>query len=159
MKAKDFGALVVAIVISETAGIIGSLFTVASVGGWYTTLVRPSLTPPSWVFGPVWTTLYALMGTAAFLVWRYGWREQRVRRALGIFGVQLVLNAVWSIVFFGLQAPQVAFIEIIFLWLAIVATMIFFARVSRAATWLLVPYLLWVSFAAYLNLAIWLLNT
>jgi tryptophan-rich sensory protein len=158
MKKKDLLALTVAIVGSELAGILGSVFTASSVSTWYTTLERPALNPPGWVFGPVWTTLYALMGIAAYLVWKKGFGRKDVRVALGIFGVQLVLNTLWSILFFGMQNPGAAFIEIIFLWFAILATIIAFAKISKLAAWLLMPYILWVTFASYLNFSIWILN-
>ena len=150
--------LIIAIVVSELAGIIGSVFTTPSIAGWYATLARPTLNPPAWVFGPVWTTLFVLMGVAAFLVWKKGLDRRDVKIALGIFIGQLVLNTLWSIIFFGLHNPGVAFIEIIFLWLAILSTIIAFAKISKPAAWLLVPYILWVSFAAYLNYSIWMLN-
>jgi len=150
--------LIIAIVVSELAGVIGSLFTAPSVTTWYPALVKPALNPPAWVFGPVWTTLFALMGIAAYLIWRKGLNRKNVKIALGIFIGQLVLNTLWSIIFFGWHSPGGAFAEIIFLWLAILATIIVFARISKPAAWLLVPYLLWVSFAAYLNYVIWALN-
>lgn len=150
--------LIVAIIISELAGIIGSLFTAPSIAGWYATLTKPALNPPSWIFGPVWTTLFALMGIAAFLVWKKGLDRKDVRIALSIFIGQLALNMLWSIIFFGSQSPEAAFVEIIFLWLAILATITVFAKISKPAAWLLLPYILWVSFAAYLNYSIWILN-
>jgi tryptophan-rich sensory protein len=150
--------LIIAVAVSELAGIIGAVFTTPSVSGWYAGLNRPDLAPPGWVFGPVWTTLFALMGTAAFLVWRKGFGHKGVKVALGIFAGQLVLNTLWSIIFFGLRSPGGACIVIFFLWLAILATIISFARYSKPAAWLLVPYILWVSFAAYLNYAFWSLN-
>ncbi len=150
--------LIIAIVVSELAGIIGSVFTAPSIAGWYATLVKPILNPPAWVFGPVWTTLFALMGIAAFLVWKKGLDRRDEKIALGIFLGQLVLNTLWSIIFFGLHSPVGALIEIVFLWLAILATIIAFAKISKPAAWLLVPYILWVSFAAYLNYSIWMLN-
>ena len=158
MKLNALSKLIIAIVVSELAGIIGSVFTTPSIAGWYAMLVRPTLNPPAWVFGPVWTTLFALMGIAAFLVWKKGLERRDVKIALGIFIGQLVLNTLWSIIFFGLHSPGAAFVEIIFLWLAILATIIAFAKISKPAVWLLVPYILWVSFAAYLNFAIWILN-
>ena len=158
MKINNTFKLVIAIVISELAGIIGSVFTTPSIAGWYATLVRPALNPPAWVFGPVWTTLFALMGIAAFLVWKKGLERRDVKIALGIFIGQLVLNTLRSIIFFGLHSPAGAFVEIIFLWLAILATIIAFAKISKPAAWLLLPYILWVSFAGYLNLMIWILN-
>jgi translocator protein len=135
---------------------LGSLFTMVSLGGWYTALVKPSWNPPSWLFGPVWTALYAMMAVAGWLVWRQGGPGGRL--ALQLFAVQLVLNVGWSAVFFGLQMPGLAFAEILALWVAIAATLRTSWRVSRPAGILLVPYLLWVSFAAVLNFAIWRLN-
>ncbi|MDP4009173.1 MAG: TspO/MBR family protein [bacterium] len=158
MSTKHFLKLVVAIGASLSAGIIGSVFTAPAIPGWYAGLVRPALNPPSWVFGPVWTTLYVLMGIAAFLVWRNGWERKEVRAALEVFGLQLLLNASWSVVFFGLQSPGWALVNIIALWFAIVWTMVLFYTISRPATYLLVPYILWVSFATYLNYALWILN-
>jgi benzodiazapine receptor len=158
VRINNFFKLVIAIVVSELAGIIGSVFTISAIPTWYATLVKPALNPPAWVFGPVWTTLYALMGVATFLVWKKGWEKKEVKTALGIFGIQLVLNTLWSVIFFGLHSPGAALVDIIFLWLAILATIIAFAKISRPAAWLLVPYILWVSFAAYLNYAIWMLN-
>lgn len=158
MNTSNVIKLVVAIGISELAGIIGSVFTAPAIPAWYAGLARPDFAPPNWVFGPVWTTLFALMGIAAFLVWQKGLDRREVKIALGLFLGQLVLNTVWSVIFFGLQNPGAAFVEIIFLWLAILATMIAFAKISKTAAWLLVPYILWVSFAGYLNYSIWILN-
>ena len=156
--ARDAVALVVAIAVCQAAGGIGGIFTASSVGTWYAGLNKPSFNPPNWVFGPVWTTLYALMGVAAWLVWRKGWQNASVRTAIVVFGVQLVLNTVWSIIFFGLRSPGAAFLELIVLWIAIVATIALFFRLSIAAGILLVPYILWVSFAAVLNYSLWQLN-
>ena len=135
---------------------LGSLFTMVSVGSWYAGLAKPSWNPPGWVFGPVWTVLYAMMAVAGWLVWRKG--QPASWHALRWFAVQLVLNVGWSAIFFGLQMPGLAFAEILGLWLAIAATLMTSWRVSRAAGILLAPYLLWVSFAAVLNFAIWRLN-
>lgn len=148
----------VAIIVSELTGIIGSIYTAPAIEGWYAGIIKPELNPPTWVFGPVWTTLYALMGIAAFLVWKKSWNRRDVKIALGIFVGQLILNTLWSIIFFGLHSPGGAFIEIIFLWLAIAATIVAFAKISKTAAWLLVPYILWVSFASYLNYSIYVLN-
>ena len=158
MKLNNVLKLIIAVSVSELAGIVGSVFTVSSIPIWYTGLAKPALNPPSWLFGLVWTTLYFLMGIAAFLVWRKGFERKEVKVAFGVFGIQLFLNAIWSIIFFGLQNPGAAFVEIVFLWLAILATIIAFSKISRMAVWLLVPYILWVSFASYLNFAIWILN-
>lgn len=160
MKGKASRPLrwIIAIAVSQLAGIIGSIFTAPAISGWYASLAKPELAPPNWVFGPVWITLFVLMGIAAALVWEKGIARKDVRTALAFFGIQLALNAGWSAVFFGLRSPGAAFVEIILLWLAIMATMVSFAKVSRLATWLLLPYILWVSFAGYLTLAIWRLN-
>lgn len=135
----------------------GGVFTSASVGDWYRTLAKPQWTPPDWLFGPVWTALYLLMAVSAWLVWRQGgWRRSRM--LLGLFGLQLVLNAGWSAVFFGLRSPGLAFAEICVLWSAIAATTVGFWGRSALAAALLIPYLAWTTFAAVLNLAIWRLN-
>lgn len=134
----------------------GSAVFVAT-GGWYATLNKPSWNPPAWVFGPVWSLLYVMMAIAAWLVWRRGgWSQQS--RALGLFLLQWLLNALWTPLFFGLHRPGWAFAEILLLWLALLATLVCFWRVSRTAGALLVPYLAWVSFAAFLNFTIWRLN-
>jgi translocator protein len=135
---------------------LGSLFTMVSVGGWYAALAKPPWSPPDWIFGPVWTVLYAAMAVAGWLVWRRGGLASVP--ALRWFAVQLVLNVGWSVVFFGLRMSGLAFAEILALWVAIVATVSASWRVSRPAGILLVPYLLWVSFAVALNFAIWRLN-
>lgn len=124
---------------------------------WYAALNKPEWNPPSWVFGPVWTTLYLMMAVSAWLVWRQGGFARQLR-PLSVFLVQLALNALWSPLFFGLKQLGVAFAEIIVLWLAIGCTIIVFWRVHRTAAWLLVPYLAWVSFAAFLNWTLWRLN-
>jgi translocator protein len=135
------------------AGAFGSQF---QPGGWYAELEKPAWNPPSWVFGPVWTMLYILMGVAAWLVWeRYG---AAARLALGLFVVQLVFNAAWSWLFFGLQSPGLAFAEIIVLWLLILATTVLFWRARTAAGVLMLPYVAWVTFAMVLNYTIWRLN-
>lgn len=139
-----------------TAG-IGSWLTTLGLGDWYEGLVKPSFTPPGWIFGPVWSALYLMMAVAAWLVWR---RQgfAKASGALGLFGVQLALNVAWSGLFFAMQSPGAAMVDIVLLWLAILATLVAFARHSATAAWLLVPYLAWVSFAAVLNFALWRLN-
>lgn len=128
-----------------------------SIDGWYARIQKPSWNPPSWVFAPVWSILYGMMGVAAWLVWKKGgWREQK--RVLGIFLVQLALNALWTPLFFGMHWIGLAFAEIILLWLAIATTMIAFTRVRKDAGALFVPYLMWVSFAAILNFTLWRMN-
>ncbi len=158
MNIKTIFTLIGAIVISELAGIIGSLFTFQSIPTWYTTIIRPDFSPPNWIFGPVWTTLFVLMGIALFLVWQKKYAQKKIGLAVGLFFVQLLLNTLWSIIFFGKHNIGGAFIEIIFLWLAIVATTIAFFKISKPAGYLLLPYIAWVSFAGYLNYIIWTLN-
>lgn len=147
--------LIVWILVSMAAGWVGSRFMP---GEWYATLVKPSWNPPSSVFAPVWSVLYVLMGVAAWLVWR---KEglSGAPAALGLFLFQLVLNALWSYLFFGAHRPDLAFIDIVALWLVILATTIGFWRVSVPAGVLLLPYLCWVGFASALNLQLWRLNS
>lgn len=136
---------------------IGSAATTPQVPDWYATLEKPSFNPPAWVFGPVWTILYLMMAVAAWLVWRIGgWRP--VALALVVFCAQLALNTLWSILFFGLQSPTVAAVEIVVLWLAILATILLFWKHQPVAALLLAPYLAWVSFAAVLNFSIAAMN-
>ncbi len=165
MKVNNFFKLVIAIVVSELAGVIGSMFTISAIPNWYSTLAKPALNPPSWVFGPAWTTLYALMGVALFLIWKQhsnileNVRMLRIWRiGIVVFFIQLFLNALWSIIFFGLHSPGWALIDIAALWLAIVWATAVFYKISKPAAYLLVPYILWVSFASYLNYSIWVLN-
>lgn len=136
---------------------LGALSTGPAVKGWYTTIRKPAWTPPSWLFGPVWITLYTMMAVAAWLVWRCGDNPRRAA-ALGVFVIQLLLNAAWSPLFFGLHRIDLGLIDIIALWLAILLTILLFFRIRPAAGWLLVPYLLWCTYAAALNLALWRLN-
>jgi len=158
MKNKTI-ALIAAILICELSGVIGSVFTFQSIPDWYNAkLNKPSFTPPSWLFGPAWVTLYLLMGISAYLVWERGKRRKEVRNALSIFGMQLVLNTLWSILFFGLRCPLCGFVEIILLWIAIVLTILKFNKLSRTAALLLIPYILWVTFAMILNFSVWRLN-
>ena len=149
--------LIFAILISQLAGIIGSLFTITSTNSWYTTIIKPSFNPPNWIFGPVWTLLYLLMGISLYLILTTKKSKNR-KIGLYLFFTQLVLNTLWSILFFGLQSPLFAFIEIIILWLAILLTIIYFYKINKKASYLLIPYILWVTFAAILNLSIYSLN-
>jgi len=136
---------------------LGSAVTMPNIAGWYKDLPKPSFSPPNAVFGPVWTVLYFLMAISAFLVSLKGVEKPIVRRALAVFGIQLCLNFLWSLTFFGFQNPGNAFLVIIVLWLTIIWTMIRFWKIQRVASVLLLPYLLWVSFASYLNYSIYLL--
>lgn len=155
--AASVGAFVLAQAVCFAAAAIGGAFTASSVGTWYENIAKPSWNPPDWVFGPVWTVLYAMMGVSVWLIWRAsGWTGARL--ALSLFGIQLALNALWSIIFFGAQRPGYAFVEIVFLWFAIVATATAFWPHSRWASGLLIPYLAWSAFAAVLNFTIWRMN-
>lgn len=136
---------------------VGSLFTGPALDGWYATLSKPAWTPPAWVFGPVWTALYVSMAVAAWLVWRERGLSG-ARPQLALFGAQLVLNALWSALFFGLRSPGAALVEIFLLWCAVYAATLSFLRVAALPAALMLPYLLWVSFAALLNFAIWRMN-
>ncbi|MFH1390092.1 MAG: TspO/MBR family protein, partial [Candidatus Margulisiibacteriota bacterium] len=132
--------------------------TMPSIPTWYAALNKPFFNPPNWLFGPVWTLLYLMMGLAAYLIWEKGWGSKEVKLAFLPFALQLALNVAWSVVFFSLHSPWGAFIVIVFLWLLILETIIRFGKLSRPAAWLLVPYILWVSFASVLNLAVAILN-
>lgn len=158
MKINNLSKLVISIGLSELVGIIGSIFTTSAISTWYVTLTKPDFNPPAWVFGPVWTILYLLMGISAFLVWRKDLEPKAIRSALSVFVVQLILNGLWSVVFFGLRNPAMALINIVLLWFTIIWTISVFYKISRSAAYLLVPYILWVTFAGYLNYSIWILN-
>lgn len=152
------GMLLLCVVVCLGVGALSAALTAGPVKEWYPTLRKPAWTPPDWLFGPVWTALYLMMAVAAWLVWsRAGLLGARV--GLGLFLVQLVLNAAWSGLFFALRSPGAAFAEIVALWAAIAATIVAFARVSPTAAALLAPYLLWVTYATALNGTIWVLNT
>ena len=156
---RRFFKLIIAIIICQSAGLIGGFFTKSSVDTWYKLLAKPSFTPPSWVFAPVWIALYITMGISLFLVWDKGWNKPQVRIALAIFLLQLIINSVWSIAFFGMRNILLSVIIIILLWFAIVWTIVKFYKISKKASFILIPYLCWVSFAAILNVSILLLNS
>ncbi len=150
--------LIISIVICQLAGVIGSFFTMDAIPVWYDTLAKPSFNPPSSVFGPVWVFLYLLMGISLFLVWKEDLKNKHVKTAFMIFMIQLVFNAAWSIVFFGMRSPVGGLIVIVILWILILITTLKFLKISKTAGMLLVPYLLWVTFAAILNYSIFTLN-
>ncbi len=158
MKLKNFAFLMFWILLPLFAGFLGSIATYPNIPTWYAALNKPSFNPPNWIFGPVWTTLYILMGWAAYLISQKGWKNKEVKIALTIFIAQLALNILWSFIFFGQHLLLVAFIEIIILWLFILWTILKFYPLSKLAAWLLMPYILWVSFASFLNLSIWMIN-
>ncbi len=155
MKLSNLAKLLISIIGVQAVAFLGSLFTRSSVSTWYMTLPKPSFNPPSWVFGPVWTILFLMMAVAAYLIWKKGWKHREVRVALYVFLGQLVLNLLWSVLFFGLHSPLAALYEIIILWLAILMTIRVFYPLSKTAAYLLIPYILWVTFASVLNFAIW----
>jgi benzodiazapine receptor len=157
-RLRELPSVLIAIGIPLAIGAVGGIATSSSLTDWYPALVKPAWNPPNWVFGPVWTLLYIVMGIAAWRVWRTGTANPGVRRALGLFGIQLLFNLLWSLVFFGLRQPGWALVEIVVAWVLILSTLVAFYRLDRAAGVLLIPYQLWVTFATALNAAIWWLN-
>ena len=153
---KKIWKLIISILIPFLASAIGGFFTSTSVLTWYVDLIKPSFNPPSWVFGPIWTILYLLMGIALYLFWID--KSKNKKPAFIAFGAQIFLNAFWSVLFFGIQKPFYAFIDIIVLWISILITIIYFYRTKKMSAYLLIPYILWVSFAAVLNFSIYILN-
>jgi len=150
--------LLLSIFFCQSAGIIGSFFTAPSITEWYSSLQKPAFALPNWIFAPVWISLFFLMGISLYLIWEKGFNEKEVRVAISIFLIHLVLNILWSFLFFGLQSPLYGFIEIVILWLIILLTIIVFYKISKRAALLLIPYICWVSIAATLNFFIWRLN-
>jgi translocator protein len=157
-KIPSYLILIVCIAVPLLAGIIGSFATASSISSWYAGLIKPVVTPPGWVFGPVWTTLYILMGISLYLVVRAGTENPPVRQAIIIFAIQLIVNVIWSFAFFGLQSPLYGLITIFTLIALILATIYSFYRVSHIAAYLLIPYIAWVCIATYLNGMIFILN-
>ncbi len=150
--------LILSIVICQAAGLIGTIFTMDSIPTWYAALNKPSFNPPNWLFGPVWTLLYLMMGISLFIVWKEYLKNKVVKSAFIIFMIQLFLNTIWSIVFFGMHSTAGGLIIIALLWIMILITILKFMKISRVAGILLIPYLLWVSFATLLNFSIFKLN-
>lgn len=168
--------LLISIIICLLSGVLGGFFTAPAIENWYAGLNKPFFNPPNWIFGPVWTILYILMGISLYLVWinnfkvlnkgcRLGvWIEKKLNKKLdkksilSIFFIQLFLNIFWSVAFFGMQNPGLALVVLSLLWLAILSTSAVFYRVSKVSAYLLIPYLAWVSFAGILNLSIWIIN-
>jgi len=149
---------IIFVLLSQMAGVIGSVFTRSAITSWYIGLNKPFFNPPNWIFGPVWTLLYTLMGVASYFIWQKRSDNPLANVALLVFFVHLVFNALWSFIFFGLKNPMLAFFEIIVLWLMILALIILFYKIDKKAAYLLIPYILWVSFASILNFSIWKLN-
>lgn len=159
MKNINWTKTVIAVVACLSVGYLSSFITRSAIANWYSTLEKPFFNPPNWLFAPVWTSLYILMGIALGIVWsKYQKNNAEVKNALQIFVFQLLLNAIWSLLFFGLKNPLLAFIEIILLWLVIYETIKSFRKIDGLASKLLFPYLAWVSFATILNGSIWYLN-
>lgn len=159
MNLSSLGKLIGSILLCEAAGIIGSVATAPQIGAWYQTLQKPAFTPPSWVFGPVWTTLYFLMGISLYLVLEEAAKGKEIRVPLYVFSIQLILNVLWSFLFFGLQSPFLGLVGIGALWVAIVATIGVFYQLRPAAAYLLLPYIAWVSLASLVNYSVWILNS
>jgi len=158
-KPKDnWLVLGASVLVAEGAGILGSIFTFSEISNWYVHLNKPFFSPPNWLFGPVWTLLYALMGVSAYLVWRKFQFGKKAHAFWHVYGTQLVLNTLWSIIFFGFKYTGLAYIEILALWYFIVRSIQEGHKIDKWSAYLLYPYIAWVSFASFLNLAVWLLN-
>jgi len=151
---QKFFKLIVALLIPQIIGGIGAIFTVSAIPSWYSTLNKPFLNPPNYIFGPVWTILYLMMGISFFLIWQKGF----AKKTGGFFMIQLFLNGIWSFLFFGLQSPLLALIDIILLIIFLALSIFYFFQNNRLASFLLIPYFLWITFASYLNLMIYILN-
>lgn len=154
----DYTKLLVSIAVCQLAGIIGSVTTLGSITTWYATLNKPVFAPPNWLFGPVWITLYLLMGISLYLVWSKGLQGKEVKIGIALFAIQLFLNAIWSPVFFGMHALQLSFYIILAMWFFIFLTIVRFYSLSKPAAYLLIPYIGWVTIATVLNYFVWILN-
>ena len=157
MRFREILKLVASVIVCQLAGFLGSLFTTPAIPTWYATLKKPFFTPPHWVFGPVWISLFILMGISLFYVWRRP-DHPEFKKAFIFFFVQLILNVLWSLAFFGLRLPLLGLVDIVLLWIAILFTIVNFLKVSKFSGVLLFPYLVWVSFATLLNFSLWILN-
>jgi len=178
---KNIFKFIISIIVCQAAGLVGAIFTTPAIGSWYATLNKPSFTPSGSFIGAVWTVLFFLMGISLYLVWSKNWQISvpadsqtqkvwnrfseklwfgtwREENAVLIFILQLVLNVLWSVIFFGLKLPGLAFFELLMLWFAILYTIVNFYRISKPASYLLLPYIFWVSFAGYLNFLVWRMN-
>lgn len=155
---REIPKWIVSIIIVYIAGAIGTLFTLKEITTWYVYLAKPGWAPPNWVVGPIWSTLYILIGTALFLIWRKGLGRKDVQMALVVFAVQLIINVAWSLVFFGSHSIFGGLVMVILLWIAILINIFVFYRISKPAGLLLIPYLVWVTIAAYLQYNLFILN-
>lgn len=161
MKKINWIKLIIALILPQLAGLIGSLATAQAISTWYVSLNQPNFAPPNWLFAPVWILLFILMGIAFYLIWAKTVKKEEKKlqdRAIRLFLIQLVFNTLWSIIFFGQQLLFLAFLEIIMLWILILLTILQFKKLNQLSAYLMIPYLLWVSFAGILNLAFALLN-
>lgn len=155
---REIPKLIVSILIVFFAGAVGTVFTLKEITGWYAYLPKPSWTPPNWAFGPIWNILYVLMGISLFLIWREGLHRKDVQVAIGVFAVQLIINVVWSLVFFGTHNIFGGLVLVLLLWVAILVNIIVFYRISKPAGLILIPYIVWVSIASYLNYSVLILT-
>ena len=158
MKKINLFELLLFIVMSELIGSVGSMFTIPSLKGWYQNLNKSPFNPPNFIFGPVWIILFLMMGISSYLIFKERKKDKKVKTAMLFFVIQFLLNVFWSLLFFGLKVPLFAFIEILALWFFILLTILTFIKVNKTAGFLLIPYIIWVSFASYLNLMVYLLN-
>lgn len=159
----NYKRLAISLFLPQMAGIIGSVFTASAIVDWYSSLTKPAIVPPSWLFGPVWVTLYVLMGISIYLIWSSyaqapAGQAEKIKQAMIIFWIHLFFNALWSIIFFGMRNPGLAFVDIIIIWLFIIVLIIRFWKIDKRASYLLAPYLIWVSIASVLNYYLWILN-
>lgn len=155
---KNLFKLIISVLICEAVGLLATPFTISAIDNWYKYLIKPSFSPPDWIFGPVWTILYLMMGVSFYLIWVKGKTYKKMYYSVNIFAFQLFLNFLWSVLFFGLRAPLLGFIDIIFLLTVILFNIFIFYRTSKPAAYLLIPYFLWVLFATFLNFAIVIFN-
>jgi translocator protein len=155
---QSYPKLAAAILFCVIVGSLGSVVTITGPGSWYATLQKPFFTPPNWLFAPMWITLFVLMGIALYLVWEADTERREVQIAIGIFGMQFALNAIWSFLFFGLRSPILGLADIVLLWVMIAATIGAFYRVNKNAAYLLIPYIAWVTLASALNGAVYFMN-
>jgi tryptophan-rich sensory protein len=155
---KKIVKFLVSVLVCELAGVLSSFFTTPAIPNWYAGLQKSFLSPPNWLFAPVWTTLFFLMGISLYLIWEKIKEDKRVKSVIYVFTIQLTLNILWSVAFFGLRSPLYGFIVIILLWFAILFTILKFYPISKEAAYLLLPYIIWVSFASILNFSIMILN-
>ena len=158
MKPKELGKLAVSILVSLSAGFVGSIFTAKTVDTWYQSLARPWFAPPGWLISIIWTTLYILMGVSLYMIITQGLGRKDVKAAVSVFGVQLFLNVLWTYMFFGLSSAFYGLVEIIVLWIAIAATIYMFYAINKKSAYLLLPYIVWVTIAMIINYSIYIMN-